>query len=469
MRNGTLLWDAMGMIGEDLLEEAVKGEKQMAKRYGKRVWILAAAGILLLSLLGWAAKEWIFAPGFGIIPTYTDMGVTVYATEERVQIGQYTLEGAVFTENEAEPAENSLMFWLYCEDQEAFSVWPDIWVNGNLYAFRYFRMTQNSNLACYTYAPDTGREMKPEGVGPAQTIAYPAAGEEGGLPVVTVQAVTGMPPYDTIPVGEPVHIALAEPESGTIEQVWLDAERYVSFLSLTDNVVMANLHDPAVLSCTEGIWDISARGNGTILYADGSTSSVSGYLSMDDASPKKVTGMVSERYDVPISSITLDSVSVNMDYMLRKPEDVPAFTCSFPLMEVGETLPMEERMWSGMGVELWLTAVTRTEHGLEGVTELRNLAGEMLMASGEAGCMFYAGEGIDRGGYVSDEHPLIQRECITENGMLYAGRNLKPGGSIYALTMETGDPVVLALREVTITYGKEDGSPLGEIDFPQAP
>ena len=109
MRNGTLLWDAMGMIGEDLLEEAVKGEKQMAKRYGKRVWILAAAGILLLSLLGWAAKEWIFAPGFGIIPTYTDMGVTVYATEERVQIGQYTLEGAVFTENEAEPAENSLM------------------------------------------------------------------------------------------------------------------------------------------------------------------------------------------------------------------------------------------------------------------------------------------------------------------------------------------------------------------------
>ena len=83
--------------------------------------------------------------------------------------------------------------------------------------------------------------------------------------------------------------------------------------------------------------------------------------------------------------------------------------------------------------------------------------------------MFYAGEGIDRGGYVSDEHPLIQRECITENGMLYAGRILKPGGSIYALTMETGDPVVLALREVTITYGKEDGSPLGEIDFPQAP
>lgn len=465
MRNGTLLWDAMGMIGEDLLEEAVKGEKQMAKRYGKRVWILAAAGILLLSLLGWAAKEWIFAPGFGIIPTYTDMGVTVYATEERVQIGQYTLEGAVFTENEAEPAENKLMFWLYCDDSEQLQYYPDIWVNGEPYAFLHFRMTQNSNLCSYTYIKKTVPDYDWENGGepiPMETIPYSGDGT-----VVTIQPVKNTSPFEKAePDAEPVEVSLYTAEGGEIRQIRLTGEKYVSFLPLTDNVVMANLHDPEPLTCAEEAWDMSVRGEYTIRYADGTESALGGYFSMDDTDPGRVTGIVSDRYDAPVSSVVLHSVSVNMDCMLRVAEEISPFTYTFPLMATGETLPVEERMWSGMGLELWLTAVTRTEYGLQGTTELRNLTGDPLITGGSGSCMFYAGEGIERNGYVSDEHALLQRICVAENWDIYAGRILKPGGASYALTMEEGDPVILALQEVTITYAHADGTPLGEIHFP---
>ena len=134
-------------------------------------------------------------------------------------------------------------------------------------------------------------------------------------------------------------------------------------------------------------------------------------------------------------------------------------------MEVGESLSCSERMWSGVGLELWLTSVYRTEIGMGYTTELRNLTGDPMITDGNGFCLFYAGEGIERNGYNTDEHELYQRSCTEIDGELHTGRSFSPRGEEYALTLEAGDPVILVLDEVTYTYAHPDGTPLGEIEL----
>ena len=453
-------WHAIGMLPEDIIEEALAWmPERHTKPNMRKIMLITAVAVVLLSLVGWAAKEWLFAPGYGIVPTYTDMGVNVYTTEERTAVGQYTLEGIVFTENETDPEENRLMLWLYCQDQEALQELPDLWVNGEKYGFLFFRRTPNSNLGCYTYtrknAPDFDWENG-EAI-PLEPIPVTAEGT-----VVTIQPMRGNP---TEPVGEPVEVQLSPAESSEIEQIRLTGEKYVSFLPLTDNVVMGNLHDPDALLAQNGAWDTAARGEFTIRYEDGTESVLNGFLSMDDAAPRRVTGVVSDRYDKPISAIAMDSVSVTLDYSMRLSEDVPAFTYAFPLMEAGESLSCGELMWSGAGLELWLTSVYRTETGMGYTTELRNRNGDPLITAGEGFCLFYAGEGIVRDGYSTDEHELFQRLCTEIDGELLTGRKATPKGMEYALTLETGDPVILVLEDVIYTYANPDGTPLGEAEM----
>ena len=453
-------WHAIGMLPDDMIEEALAWVPESRPKPNlRKIMLITAVAVVLLSFVGWAAKEWLFVPGFGIVPTYTDMGVNVYTTEERTAVGQYTLEGIVFTENEADPEENRLMLWLYCQDQEALQELPNLWVNGERYGFLFFRRNPNSSLGCYTYtrkhAPDfvwdNGEAL------PLEPISVTAEGT-----VVTIQPMKGTPPE---PVGEPVEVQLSPAESGAIEQIRLTGEKYVSFLPLTDNVVMGNLHDPDALLVGTGAWDMAARGEFTIRYEDGTESSLMGFLSMDNADPQRVTGVLSDRYDRPVSAIAMDSVSVKLDYSMRLSEDVPAFTYAFPLMEVGESLSCSERMWSGVGLELWLTSVYRTEIGMGYTTELRNLTGDPMITDGNGFCLFYAGEGIVRNGYNTDEHELFQRSCTEIDGELHTGRSFSPKGEEYALTLEAGDPVILVLDEVTYTYAHPDGTPLGEIEL----
>ena len=457
MTREEIWWHAIGMLPESMIEESLAyvPEKRGKPRW-KKILLIAAAAVLLV-LIGCIARTWLFAPGYGIIPAYTDMGVNILTAEDRVQIGPYTLEGIVFTENEADPEENRLMLWMYCQDQEALQELPDLWVSGEQYGFLFFRRTPNSNLACYTYtrknAPgfvwDNGEAL------PLEPIPVTAEGT-----VVTVRPMKGIPPE---PVGEPVEIQLSPAESGAIEQIRLTEEKYVSFLPLTDNVVMGNLHDPDALLAQNGAWDTAARGQFTIRYADGTESALMGFLSMDNAVVQKVTGVVSDRYDKPVSAIVMESVSVTLDYSLRRSEDVPAFTCTFPLMEPGETLSCSEQMWSGAGLELWLTSVYRTETGMGYTTELRNLTGDPLITEGEGFCLFYAGEGIARNGYSTDEHELFQRLCTEIDGELLTGRSISPEGGDYALQLEAVDPVILVLEDVTYTYANPDGTPLGTV------
>jgi len=83
MKKETMLWDAVAMVGEDLLTEAMEPSGRQTKRQPKRqkksVWILAAAAVVLVSFAGWAAEEWVFAPGRGLVPTEILTDVQVFA------------------------------------------------------------------------------------------------------------------------------------------------------------------------------------------------------------------------------------------------------------------------------------------------------------------------------------------------------------------------------------------------------
>ena len=95
MKKETMLWDAVAMVGEDLLTEAMEPSKRQPKRQTERqpkrqkksVWILAAAAVVLVSFAGWAAKEWVFAPGRGLVPTEILTDVQVFAGGEQTALG----------------------------------------------------------------------------------------------------------------------------------------------------------------------------------------------------------------------------------------------------------------------------------------------------------------------------------------------------------------------------------------------
>ena len=82
-------WHAIGMLPDDMIEEALAWVPESRPKPNlRKIMLITAVAVVLLSLVGWAAKEWLFVPGFGIVPTYTDMGVNVYTTEERTAVGQ---------------------------------------------------------------------------------------------------------------------------------------------------------------------------------------------------------------------------------------------------------------------------------------------------------------------------------------------------------------------------------------------
>ena len=122
MKKDRILWDAMGMLGEDLLAEADGYGAVQRKKTGTRIAVLAAAALLAVSCIGWAAKTWIFAPGYGLVGIDMLNGKTVYMAADAVQVGMVELEAVILTEDRENPENNILTLWMYRREENAYPV-----------------------------------------------------------------------------------------------------------------------------------------------------------------------------------------------------------------------------------------------------------------------------------------------------------------------------------------------------------
>ena len=432
------LWYAVALLPDEMIEEAAV---YTSKGPGyRRLWLIAALAALLL--LGCVAGTWLFAPGQGIVPARADTGVTVFASEERCGIGDFVLEAAFFSRNTDNPAEDRLMFWWYCAEQEKLQYWPEVWVNGRLFQFSSYRMTVNSNLCCYTYMP--------AGNASADVTQEP---EEGVTLRIRPETGEAEDSGSLSPAGEAAEIHLQAAESGDITRIRLDGEKYVSFLPLTDTVFMGSFHDPAPITYQNVPAEMRVSGNFTLRFADGTESELSGWLSMDGMQTR-TTGVVSDRYDQPLESAVLHSLDIALVYYQPDTEAAPSF--SFPLMAVGEAVSCDIPVWSEGGLEIRLVSVYRDEQGLHSAAVLRNMSGDSMITEGSAQFAFYTADDDSGACSVSPE----------DTGEIVTGTRYRPDGTkTYDRILTEGTEIHMRLAEVRYTYAHADGTALGEIGF----
>lgn len=441
------LWHAVACLPDALVAEALTYSPGSRRILRKLFVVVAVAAALLL--LGCIAHTWLFAPGRGVIPAHMDTGVTVYATEERIRIGDYVLEAAVFTEDRTDPANNRLMFWWYHADQKALEVWPRIRVNGELYAFIYYRMTANSNLCCYTYTPQIR-----EPVGPMQ---------DGDKDVTLwIELMAGETPYSMFADGEMAQIQLTEAETNRITRIPLGGETYISFLPLTGNVFVGTFHHPSPPT-PDAHWNTYLRGNFTLQYADGTESTLKGMLTMDGVQSND-GGIVSDRYDCPLERAVLDSMTMTMSHTVRVAAEEPEPVYTFPLMAVGETISCDVPVWQQDGLEIRLTSVYRDETGLRYTTEMTG-SEDPLLTEADASFSFKpaypdSGENPENHWLITcASHPDGTGEIVTDL------RHNSDGSVTYASVMQEGERIHMRLTGVKLTYANPDGTPLGEVGF----
>ena len=432
------LWYALELLPDDIIEEAAAYVPKNTHRSRRLLLAVVVAAAFLL--LGCIAHTWLYAPGRGIIPAFADTGVQVWFTDERVLLGDTVLEAALLAEDPEEPEKNRIMIWMYAEDQKSLENWPKVQVNGILYQFRHYRMSRNSQVCCYTYVPD-----KNAAVGPVQD---PAEGT-----ILSLQSLVRDEDGNVqtgAPAGEAVRIPLQEAVGGTVQQILLDGERYVAFLPMTVNVFAGNFHCPG-LTFPENVWNVQAKGSFTLRYTDGAKTELTGILSMDGLQ-KYETGVVTDRYDCPLETAVLHSMTVYLDCEPRFSDAVPEPLYSFPLMEPGGTHFCDIPVWNKNGLEIRLVSLYRAETGILCETEFRDESGDILLMGAEAGFTFRAeppdGEKISAFSDLFSPDPATG-EMITRDGRI----------------LQTEDTIHMYLSSVSWTYANPDGSPLGEIRF----
>ena len=153
------LFDLIGDISDDYIAEAVYKEKRSISM--KKIIIISIAAVLCLSCIGWAAKEWIFAPGRGIVASDTLGDTAVYTSEDKMNIQGISIEAVSLLYDPADPESNTLQIWVYrSEDADTARDGriPDslraleVTVEGIPYENGRSRLA-SEGFSCYSYKP----------------------------------------------------------------------------------------------------------------------------------------------------------------------------------------------------------------------------------------------------------------------------------------------------------------------------
>ena len=357
MKKDTVLWDAVAMVGEDLLTEAM--EQPGRKRRRTSVWVIAAAAVMLVSFAGWAAKEWVFAPGRGLVPTEILTGVQVFTGEEQTALGKITLEGITFAENQTDPMENRLTFWVFRRAEDAMGNGTTDWegkgyLEGNSFTaevngVRYRNAGSGystSGWGCYTFRP-VENQPAPDPVG--ETCTVTVAYEE---PDMTVEPVT-------------VLLYPAETEEAVQRTITKDAS--VTLLPLTENLIVGNFYKEEWLPLVQTAGNTSVHANFATITAAGETGMAAGTLNLCGIQTDyDCIRAVPANYNDGIASMELYDFQASFSF---RDNSLPAYT--FPLMEVGEThVPESDVYLLDMGgFTCRLVSVSRDKTGLRYETE----------------------------------------------------------------------------------------------------
>ncbi len=359
MKKDTVLWDAVAMVGEDLLTEAMEKPERQPKRQKKSVWILAAAAVVLVSFAGWAAKEWVFAPGRGLVPTEILTGVQVFTGEEQTALGKITLEGITFAENRTDPMENRLTFWVFRRAEDAMGDGATDWegkgyLEGNSFTAEIngvqYRSAgagySTSGWGCYTFRP-VENQPAPDPVG--ETCTVTVAYEE---PDMTV---------------EPVTVLLYPAETGEAVQRTITKDTSVTLLPLTENLIVGNFYKEEWLPLVQTAGNTSVHANFATITDTGETGMAVGTLNLCGIQTDyDCIRAVPANYNDGIASMELYDFQASFSF---RDNSLPAYT--FPLMEVGEThVPESDVYLLDMGgFTCRLVSVSRDKTGLRYETE----------------------------------------------------------------------------------------------------
>ena len=426
MSKNHALWQAVGMLPEGMVQEAMTypGRK---KQNRKRAVLLAVAAVMAVSCLGWAAKEWIFAPGVGLAGTDTLDGKKVYMTTEEIQIGKLELEAVILTEDRENPENNVLTLWAYRYAEDASPVgtgeihFPESDFTASVNGVPYRRSSGLTGEWGYQYMNFTPAEA-PELL-------------DGGCSV-----------FLQYPEGEG-EIQLREAEGGSVYQNTLDGGMIVSLLPLTDNLYAGSFVNPAWQKTLERLNPYSAAvgarfatvtENGENGIAHG-TASLNGFA----VSGGHCIGVMDEYHDQAVASMALET----MDVYLSLGTDREEF--SFILPEVGETQPCDILLWDDLGFTCRLTAVSRTEEGLE----------YRLERSAEDGHISGIGAGLE----ASSGKPHYYQSVVQCNADGTFVEQIA-----YSLTgaeLPAGTEMTLRLIHISFRYESPDGTPLTTFTF----
>ncbi|MBQ4605862.1 MAG: hypothetical protein IJB15_04095 [Clostridia bacterium] len=359
MKKDTVLWDAVAMVGEDLLTEAMEKPERQTKRQKKSVWILAAAAVVLVSFAGWAAKEWVFAPGRGLVPTEILTDVQVFAGGEQTVLGKITLEGITFAENRTDPMENRLTFWVFRRAEDAMGDGATDWegkgyLEGNSFTAEIngvqYRSAgagySTSGWGCYTFRP-VENQPAPDPVG--ETCTVTVAYEE---PDMTV---------------EPVTVLLYPAETGEAVQRTITKDTSVTLLPLTENLIVGNFYKEEWLPLVQTAGNTSVHANFATITDAGEAGMAAGTLNLCGIQTDyDCIRAVPVNYNDGIASMELYDFQASFSF---RDNSLPAYT--FPLMEVGEThVPESDVYLLDMGgFTCRLVSVSRDKTGLRYETE----------------------------------------------------------------------------------------------------
>ncbi|MBR4961972.1 MAG: hypothetical protein IKY52_13840 [Clostridia bacterium] len=456
MKKNTVLWEAMGHIGEDLLTEAERYAPVKGKKTVRRFAAAAVAAVMAASCLGWAAREWIFAPGVGLTSGEILTEVNVYTNEKQVSLGKIHLEAVTFTENKTDPVENRLVFWVFRSrenqmgegtmDTEGKGYLEGSSFTASVNGVQYRSAGAGYSTAgwgFYSFRPVEDQPLpEPVGENCTVTIAY----EE---PDMTV---------------EPVQVLLTPADTARAEQTMVTKNASLTLLPLSDNLVIGNLNNPEWLPLVEAARNTDIHAIFKTLTADGTEGTASGSLNLCGIQ----TGydcirVAHDNYNAGIRKMDLYELMVSFSFHGE------AGTYTFPLMEIGETYVPETDVYllDMGGFTCRLVSVTRDEKGLQYETEYLYNGRDTHVTPTYAMLEEYSEGPIDY--WAGTEHivdPEAPRNIMTgENGALvyFTGEETDR-------IMQSGEEVTVYLQNMMFTYGQsyhtEEAEPLASVQLP---
>jgi len=454
MKN-TKLWNAAAMVGEDLLAEAENYTPAKRNRPVRRFAALAVAAVMAVSCLGWAAKEWIFAPGVGLADGEILTRVNVYTNENQIALGKIHLEAVTFTEHKTDPAENRLIFWVFrSQENQMGDGTMDTEGKGYLEGSSFtaevngvpYRSAgsgySTAGWGCYTFCPAEDQSL-PEPVGESCTVTI--AYEEPDMPVT------------------PVQVTLTSADTARAEQTMVKGGSALTLLPLSDNLVIGNFDKAEWLPLVENARNTSVHAIFRTITEDGGEGTASGSLNLCGIQTDyDCIRAGNDDYNRGIREMDLYLLNVSMAFHGE------TGTYTFPLMEIGQThVPDTDVYLLDMGgFTCRLLSVTRDEKGLHYETEYRYNGRDAHVNPTYIELNEYSVGPID---YWNGQMHIVNAE---------APRNVIPGenGALTYFTgeetdhvMEPGEEITVWVQNMMFTYGEsyhtEGAKPLAEVTF----